>query len=267
MTASLAVHAYERLRRALANGDLEPGTQLVNRSVARMIGISMTPIREAVNRLASDGLVEYVPGAGAFVRRVALDEFTQLYDVRGSLEPLAAGQAAAFITPAEITELQSLVAASWRGIREAAGTDDFDRVRWGELEVRFHTVVVEASRNAWLAKIIGDLKLLSGTFVRQQSLGKFLTVARAVKTWRDHRRLIRALRRRDAGRAMSLMRDHIRDGLDDVLKFLATSTRHDDGRHQPDTPTPMRRRRVNRSRQVSTSGSRRGAKTRRSRSR
>lgn len=264
--ATLAVHAYEQLRRAIVNGDLEPGTRLVNRSVARMIGISMTPIREAVNRLASDGLVDHVPGAGAFVRSVPQDEFIQLYDVREVLEPLAAGQAATLITPAEVAELQALAAASWQVIREAAATGAFDKARWGVLEFRFHTVVVGASRNEWLAKVLGDLKLLSGTFVRQRSLGKFLTVSRATRAWRDHRRLIRALRRRDADRATALMRQHVRDGLDAIVKFLAASTRDDEVRLQSRTPTPMRRRRVKASRPVTTSRSRQAARPRRNRS-
>lgn len=224
MTRTLAVQAYEQLRQALANGDFEPGAQLVNRTVAKSIGMSMTPIREAVNRLASEGLLEQLPGAGAFVRRLARHEFAQLYDVREALEPLAAAHAAALATPLEIAELRTVSAASLDVIRcmRDGGTDDPGTfARWRHLEARFHAVLVDAARNAWLSKVVGDLKLLTTVFARRRELRGFPDVAGAVQTWRDHRRLIRAVEDRDGARAATLMRSHIRVGRDAVLAVLS----------------------------------------------
>ena len=226
MSSTLALRAYEQLRAKFANGEFEPGAQLVNRSVARLVGMSVTPIREAVNRLASEGLVLQMPGAGAFVRRFTSHEFAQLYDVREAIEPVAAANAAALATPVEIAELEAVAAASFAVIREArrdANAAGSLAARWRHLDARFHVIVVEAARNPWLTKIVGDLRLLTAAFATRHQLRGFPDMAGAVRTWRDHRRLIRAIGDRDGARAATLMRAHIRAGRTGVFARLATA--------------------------------------------
>ena len=103
----------------LTRGDLAPGTRLVNRSLAKELGISFTPLREAINQLASEGLVEYVPGGGAFVRRLDRHQLAQLYDLREALEPFAAAEAAKHITEHELEELRG----DLRGLARARATN------------------------------------------------------------------------------------------------------------------------------------------------
>lgn len=210
----------------LVTGRLEPGAQLVNRKLADAIGMSMTPVREAVSRLASEGLVEHVPGAGAFVRRITRRELAQLYDVREALEPLAASQAALHATAGEIAELEAVAAGSFACIREIAArperhADEPLMARWIDADRRFHEIVFEAARNGWLSKITGDMKLMAHGFAPQRHLPGLLTVAAAVRTWRGHRRLIAALGRRDAARASALVLAHIREGKAEVFAHLA----------------------------------------------
>lgn len=209
----------------LVQGRLEPGMQLVNRKLADEIGMSMTPIREAVTRLASEGLVEHVPGAGAFVRRISRQELAELYDVREALEPVAAAQAAEHATAGEIAELRAVADDSFRLIREiaAAGAghaSGLQMSRWLESDRRFHEVVFRASRNRWLSKIATDMKLLAFGFSPQRHVPDLLTVSSAVVTWRSHRRLIRALARRNAAAAAAVVRDHVRVGKREVFAHL-----------------------------------------------
>jgi DNA-binding GntR family transcriptional regulator len=240
---TLGLQAYDELRRMLATGRLEPGMQLVNRKLADQIGMSMTPIREAVTRLASEGLVEHVPGAGAFVRRITRPELAQLYDLREALEPLAAAQAAAHATAGEIGELRAIAARSFRLIRQIAGrpephADAAIMAAWIDADQRFHEVLFEAARNCWLSKIAADLKILAYGFTPQRRIPAFLTVDVAVQTWRGHRRLVRALATRNAQLAAATALAHIRQGKEEVFAHLAAQGFAGD----LDRPRPIQRR-------------------------
>lgn len=225
MMPTLGLRAYEELREMLVQGRLEPGTQLVNRKLADEIGMSMTPVREAVTRLASEGLVEHVPGAGAFVRRISRQELAELYDVRVALEPVAAAQAAEHATAGEIAELRAIVADSFELIRAIAASAERhatagQMATWLDFDRRFHEVVFHASRNRWLSKISGDMKLLAFGFSPQRRVPELLTVAAAVVTWRAHRRLIHALANRDPAAAAAVVREHVQVGKHEVFAHL-----------------------------------------------
>ena len=97
MEQTLAEKSYDYIRKRLAGGDLPPGKRLVNRVLADEIGVSVIPVREAIHRLASEGLVEHVPGSGSFVRKTDLHDLDNLYVLRDALESCAAGEAARFL--------------------------------------------------------------------------------------------------------------------------------------------------------------------------
>ncbi len=243
MVPTLGLQAYDELRRMLVTGRLEPGMQLVNRKLADEIGMSMTPVREAVTRLASEGLVEHVPGAGAFVRRVTRQELSQLYDVREALEPVATAQAAAHATAAEIEELRAIADRSFTMIRQIAArperhADAELMAAWIDADQRFHEIIFEAARNRWLSKITADIKLLAYGFTPQRRIPEFLTVRAAVQTWRGHRRLIRALATRNPQLAAATVLDHVRDGKEEVFAHLTG--------HGIAVPEEVRRRPIHR---------------------
>jgi prepilin-type N-terminal cleavage/methylation domain-containing protein len=235
---TLGLKAYDELRRMLVHGRLQPGMQLVNRKLADAIGMSMTPIREAVTRLASEGLVDHVPGAGAFVRQISRQDLAHLYDVRRALEPLAAAEAAAYATPTEIETLRAIAADSFVIVREIAAAPERhateeQMARWLDDEQRFHEVLFQAARNPWLSKIAGDLKLLAFGFSPQRRMPDLLTVHAAAQTYRGHRRLIRALTTRNAALASATTADHIDRGKADVFAHLESHV----------APSPATRRR------------------------
>lgn len=247
MMPTLGLKAYEELRAMLAHGHLEPGTQLVNRKLADEIGMSMTPVREAVTRLASEGFVEHVPGAGAFVRRISRQELAELYDVREALEPLAAACAAEHATAAEITELREIVSDSFGIVRAIAASprghaDARQMAAWLESDRRFHEIVFRASRNRWLSKIATDMKLLAFGFSPQRRLPHLLTLPAAVSTWRSHRRLVRALARRDGTAAGQIVREHVTIGKQEVFARLTPEgeLRPMEGVAEPDRARPRR---------------------------
>ncbi|MEM7603659.1 MAG: GntR family transcriptional regulator, partial [Verrucomicrobiota bacterium] len=114
---SLSEKAYQHIRSRVFTGELAPGDRLVNRTLADELGTSFIPVREAISRLASEGLVKQVAGAGAFVRSFDRQEVSEIYDVRELIEPFAAAQAARFITDHELAELQTLL-KDWEELGE-----------------------------------------------------------------------------------------------------------------------------------------------------
>ncbi|MBE0589746.1 MAG: GntR family transcriptional regulator, partial [Hydrogenophaga sp.] len=105
---SLPQQVAELLRRRLVEGELPPGSKLNERVLCEQLGVSRTPLREAIKLLAAEGLVALEAGRGAFVPVPSPDDIAQTFDVIAVLEGLAAERAAAYITEAQLSELQAL---------------------------------------------------------------------------------------------------------------------------------------------------------------
>jgi DNA-binding GntR family transcriptional regulator len=133
-TASATQRAYDHVRKQLANGELEPGARLVTRSLAQELGISLNPVREALTRLASERLVEHVPGAGTFVRRLDAQEIRDLYGLREAIECHAVAEAVRHISPVELDELDALC-AQWRELAERMRGQGLSRLPREEISV------------------------------------------------------------------------------------------------------------------------------------
>lgn len=226
-SSTLTDIAYLGLRRKLATGELSAGQRIVNRTVAKDLNVSQTPVREALNRLASEGIVQYIPGAGAYVATIGQQELLDLFDVREQVEPFAAAQAARQITEAEILELSGLC-DDWLRIARAIRDEDretatpAEMLQWNDNEERFHTLLLNASRNRWLIKIAGNLRLLAFAFAVQRQTPRLLNLHWAAATWRDHLRILRALMHRDSLAAETIVRRHIALGRTHVVQALRT---------------------------------------------
>ena len=223
---TLAQKAYSRLREKLSQGSLPPGARLVNRTLAAELGLSMTPVREAINRLASEGLVEFVPGAGAYVRKLSPRDLAQIYELRELLEPYAAAQAAQRASPADVQELAALAAEGTELGRKLAASDTAKSsatlaTLWHEMEARFHLAIFRAAGNDWLLRVVSSLRLLERVFVVHRSLRtQLLTPEVTHSTTHEHAQLCQAITQRDAAAAESLMRQHIQQGKRHVLELL-----------------------------------------------
>ncbi|HOW71786.1 MAG TPA: GntR family transcriptional regulator [Phycisphaerae bacterium] len=225
MEPTLADRAYQGLRQKLVRGELQAGQRLVNRVIAKELHVSQTPLREAINRLVSEGVFEFVPGAGAYVHKIDFQELLQLYDLREHLEPFAARRAARHITDAELLEMET-ICADWRRIARqirdegrASATPD-EMLRWNDNEERFHALLLLASRNRWLTAIVGNLRLLAMAFAVQRQNPQMLSLRAAAITWREHVRIVRTLRTGDEERAEQMMRRHVAFGRSYVLESL-----------------------------------------------
>ena len=247
MCPTLADRAYRRIRDRVLSGRYPPGSRLVNRSLARELGVSPIPVREALKRLASEGLVRHIPGAGAFVHALDRRELEKLYDFRACLEGFAAREAARTISEHRLRDLEALcetfhdLARAVRDERESdastsptvpgtealkdspdrtgkdgAGRDRTLFQRALETDMAFHRILIESADNPWLTKTVQDMRLLAR--VARIKAGEPFTLRRAAHNWRSHAALVRALRRRRPEEAESWMRIQLDRGLAAALE-------------------------------------------------
>src|SRR5689334_1471164 len=125
---NLKHRAYTHIRRKIVDGQIAAGQRLSEVQLAKDIGISRTPVREAVHLLASQGMVELLPGYGAFVPLPDADDLRDLFGLREALECYAVQEAAARVTAEQLRELSELCRRQFEGIRrfKASGLPDLD---------------------------------------------------------------------------------------------------------------------------------------------
>jgi DNA-binding GntR family transcriptional regulator len=225
MQDTLSTRVYQQLREELLSGAMKPGSQLVNRTLAAKLGVSMAPLREALNRLASEGFIQNVPGAGAFVRTFSRQDIEELYVLREALECCAAEGAARCISTRELDALDSICRDFPRlieQIRATARQQASPKVmeNWLACEEQFHAVIVDAARNKLLKKVIDEHRMLSHVFSVQCEHSTLLTLKLAGETWRSHTDILAALREHDGATASELLRKHIQHGSTTVLEHL-----------------------------------------------
>jgi DNA-binding GntR family transcriptional regulator len=188
--------AYERLVLDIRAGKLKPGDRLVETELATRLGISRTPVREAVRRLESDGLVVHQPRLGATVRKLDYLEITELYEMRGVLEGTAARLAARSASQIELEELEAIN-------REMRAATDVRQLY--EANRQFHGVLLSAARNRFLVKSVEAVQktlLILGSSTLEES-------RRAAGAFEEHEAILTALKKRDGDAAEASMRAHI----------------------------------------------------------
>ena len=233
MQVTLNETAYQHIRSSLTSGKLAPGERLLTRSLAEEIGVSLAPVREALHRLATEGLIEHIPGAGAFVRQRDRQELEELYVLRDAIESCAASEAARFASDQQLGTLKHLLHEM---LEIAEEIDSHPRkratktqfARWLKCDERFHQVIVEGSRNRLLMKVISDHRAISAVFEAQRNASRVLTNTICRETYRQHCDLFEALKHRDADRARQLMSQQIRYGQKTLFDHLdsAQSVKH-----------------------------------------
>ncbi|MBL8850507.1 MAG: GntR family transcriptional regulator [Planctomycetaceae bacterium] len=226
MPETLAQRAYRTIRHKLEEGAFAPGTRLVNRTLAKEIGISPIPVREALNRLASEGLVSHVSGAGAYVHRPDLHELLELYGMREALEVYAVREAIRNVDEVELDSLRAVCAAH-REILEvfiASGRPhgSFDEIRiWMDLEEQFHSRLVAASRNRYVGKTIRNLRLMSRVFGRFRQSCEWLSPLEATRTCDEHEGIVAAVALRDVDLACRLIAEHVGNTRAELLRYFS----------------------------------------------
>ncbi|MGQ9497394.1 MAG: GntR family transcriptional regulator [Desulfotomaculales bacterium] len=198
---------FESLREAIIQGRLKPGERLMELTLAEELGVSRTPVREAIRKLELEGFVIMVPRKGAYVSGITEKDINDVFEVRAALEALAAGLAAERITEEELDELErSLVR-----LAEASVAGDIDAVV--EQDTKFHDLIYRASRNERLIQIVSNLQDQIQRF-RLATLSRPGRTRRAVE---EHKKIVEAIAERNVELAQQLAREHIENAEANLL--------------------------------------------------
>lgn len=218
--AQATEHAYAQIRSLLIAGDFEPGSRLREEDLAERTGVSRTPVREALRRLANEGFVTFQPHRGVQVISWTDQDLDELFGVRALLESYGAGQAAGRATADHVATMYDLcdrmdALAEQTYEFEHPADGDGSRLppqvqevyhRIAELNNEFHETVLASTGNAYLRSLMGGLismPLVQRTFMRYSG-------ERLARSMSHHRELVDAIRSGDSSWASSVMNAHVR---------------------------------------------------------
>ncbi len=216
--------AYDHIRSKLIRDRIDPRKGLSEPVLAKELCISRTPVREAIRRLESEGLLEQRPRRGTFIRQLDRREFDEIYQLRLLLEPFAAAEAATKIRSKELRRLERMTAEILRIARLLRDMDDAERCEelWLEhrgVDIAFHEVILQAAGNQRLMKILTD----AGILLKAMSFPE-TTMSHAAETlarnYRQHARILQAIRKGNVVAARERMHEHLDLGWRNVGRFL-----------------------------------------------
>ncbi len=196
----------ELLRQRIFKRELEPGSWIDELKIAEELGISRTPLREALKVLAAEGLVTMKVRRGAYVTEVSRDDLADVYHLLAVLESDAAAVAATRATEAQMAELQAL----HQQLEDAAATAAPQPDGFFALNERFHMRLMEIASNRWRDQIVADLRKV----MKLNRLNSLLKTGRIDESLAEHRALMQALQARNAPLAAQRMREHFANGLE-----------------------------------------------------
>ncbi|OPZ75310.1 MAG: putative HTH-type transcriptional regulator YdfH [Firmicutes bacterium ADurb.Bin456] len=199
---------FESLREAIILGRLKPGERLMEIQLAEEMGVSRTPVREAIRKLELEGFVVMVPRKGAYVAGISVKDIVDVFEVRAALEGLAAALAAERITSEEMDQLEMSLLKIYNT------EDDINAIVEGDSS--FHNLVYQASRNQRLVQIITHLQEQIHRF-RMTSLSQ---PGRTKIALDEHKKIVEAISDRNVELAHALATEHIENAEQSLLNAL-----------------------------------------------
>lgn len=209
--SSLRDSARDALRGMIISGEIEGGVPLRQDELAAQLGVSRTPLREALQGLVAEGLVRIDPGRGALVTKPSPQQLVETYEIREALETMAGRDAALASTPAHVEKVAGI-------LTELNRTDDPDR--WAELNASFHSSIYAITRKSQLIELIDMLRNRSKLYVR--ILASAPAPARHAAD--EHAEMLDALQRNDADAMEDVIRRHLRSTANFVAPLLDSSS-------------------------------------------
>jgi len=191
--------AYRVLKRAIIRGELTPNSKLILSEIAKSLGISNTPVREAINKLASDGLVKIIPNKGIVVKEINIDDFQEILQVRAFLDGLIAKLSAEKITDKEIGSMMEIIVKMEDCVKED------DRLTYNDLDVKFHDFLLTIAGNNALKEIYNNL-IVHGHRFRLRSLK---IPDRMGKSLKEHLKIALRVKERNPDEANRASQEHI----------------------------------------------------------
>lgn len=199
---SLSSRVFQKIRDDILKGKYKEHDELRENTLGKELGVSRTPVREALRQLELEGLVSIIPNKGAYVTGISPKDVSDIYIIRSMLEGLSARWATENITDEQLDELDEVMLLSeFHMKREGGGSAE----QMADLDGRFHTILYEASNSKILSHVLLDFH----RYVQPARESSVLSEERARKSIREHKQLLRAIRDKDADLAEQLANEHI----------------------------------------------------------
>jgi DNA-binding GntR family transcriptional regulator len=214
--------AYQRLREAIMRCELPPGQRIVIDDLARQLRVSAIPVREALNRLKSEGLVVNVPHVGATVAPIAPDSVREVFAIMDGLEIVATREAASRLDAGRTAELE----ATLHAMDEALASGSYGR--WSEMNSDFHLAISSMTGMPLLFEMTE--RVLRHWDRMRRHFFEGVLVPRADTAQREHRAIVAAMKERDLPRLEALVREHNQGAMLDYDDFIR---RHEKGGREP----------------------------------
>lgn len=199
---TLTQHAYQILRKAIIELELQPGQPLMEEELAAQLGVSRTPVRAAVNQLIYEGMIDIIPGRGTFVSELKEQQFLDLFAVRRVLEPLSVELSVQHATEEDLKELYRIVCIEKRCRKKR----DIGKMEFLKSDIDFHLQIAAATKNTYLARqleqIIGNSCRFTFAYTSEQAMD----IAAE-----EHEDICRFIQNRDADGAKNCLLQHLAD--------------------------------------------------------
>ena len=207
------LQVYELLRGRIETVELKPGESINERRLSEWLGVSRTPIREAIRRLAGDGLIEIVPNVGTSVALVDPKRVYEFCQIRVSLEAAAAAEATRHFTPALGKQLEQLIEEQDETITSG------DLVRNINVDSEFHRLIQRASGFSTMGEI---LQRVMGEIIRARHLSIKLP-GRLREPIDEHKAIVAGMRSGDPVKAAVAMRTHLDQSISSIMRVMETN--------------------------------------------
>lgn len=199
---SLGGRVFQKIREDILSGKYKEHDELRENTIGKELGVSRTPVREALRQLELEGLVTIIPNKGAYVTGISQKDIWDIYVIRSMLEGLCARWAAEKITEEQLDELEETILLSEFQMKKGSG---FNAEQVAGLDGRFHAALYEASGSRILSHVLTDFH----NYVRTARKSSVVSEDRARKSIREHKQILRAIKDRDTELAEQLANEHI----------------------------------------------------------
>lgn len=199
--SSLRAKVFSQLQNDILNGKYAQGENLIESRLCDELGVSRTPVREAIRQLELEGLVTSIPNKGAIVKGITSKDIEDICTIRMMIEGLAARWAAEKATPQELAELKEAVEL------EEFYTDKKGVEQLLKFDSRFHEIIYRASKSNPLMQTLSSFHL----YIQRARSASLSSPGRAKKVLEEHRAILQAIVDRDPDRAEKLTVEHVRN--------------------------------------------------------
>ncbi len=207
---SLTVKVFEEIEQAILSGVYSVGDQLVESKISLELGVSRTPVREALKQLELDGLVKTIPNRGTFVVGISTQDIIDIYTIRIAVEGISSQWAAERITDAQIKELETIVE-----LQEFYSSKG-DVLQLLQLDSKFHEIIYDISGSRILKHTLASFH----NHLKRARESSLLSAGRTIEAVKEHRAIFEAIASKNSSKAKELTETHIMNARNNILLLL-----------------------------------------------